>query len=235
MSKRKIFKITLKNHFKGLYFALTILVGWLFYFFYEIYKEGIGNNLLEYSLIVLIITFLPVILIHLEYYLMNRGVTLKIDNKNQKLSYLKGKKELKISYSEIEKIELHKVKSYHLKEVRFFPTDFYHYAKIILKNNKIIYITSLLAPDFNVEMSNTIEIRQRFIAYIWSENLFIFQNKHTQDQKAYIPKAFKEIISKKPDIELIEIINSPKNYDEKFIFAAKSEIKERNIKNQINR
>lgn len=233
MNKIKLYKINFKNHLKGLKFSIAILIGWLLYMLFEINKEGISNDILVFSSIVLLVTFIPVTVVHLEYYLKNCRAILKIDNEVKYFCYIKGNIELKFDFKEIEKIELHMAKAYYLKEVRFFPTDFYHYTKILLKNQEIIYLTSLLAPNINLDLSEITEVKQRFMAFIWSENLLVFKGK-SKEGEVVIPTMFKNRVSKKATNELIMILNSSENYDKRFILAAQQELDQRNKKDLSN-
>jgi hypothetical protein len=141
------YKITVKNHFKGLETAIAVIllliVSSLYLKFSSLnYSDNLGFNIL----IICIPLFLPVLYLHLEYYYYNRGVELEISSYEKSLSYT-NKLGIKQTYSfnDLAKIELYMAPSWHRgSNFQLMPFEQYHYARIYTKNDKEIIVTCLL-------------------------------------------------------------------------------------------
>jgi hypothetical protein len=72
------------------------------------------------------------------------------------------------------------------------------------------------------------------MAFIWSEyNILVFKGK-AKEGEVVIPAMFNNRVSKKTTIELIKILNSAENYDNRFVLAAQQELDQRNKKDLSN-
>ena len=140
-------RIQLKDH---LAHAWPIVIYFLVSFaliIYMVYKYG-KEDLTLFVIMALLIFFIfaiPLTILHLDYYVLNRDDVLHFGPQGLKYSHQGIIHD--INWSDINEIET--FKSYPLAEnrVHWFPWDSYHYSIIKLFNGKIFLITSLLFAE----------------------------------------------------------------------------------------
>ncbi len=168
------YKITYKNQFKAieglLYSTIVFLIIVIYIYKVNGYDDGIpiifGS---AYSII-----FIPTIFLHLEYYFINRKQLLFIDVVEKTI--LVGE-ERKVSFNEIEKIELFMPPVWHRKGfIKLLSFEEYRYAAVELKKGERYIFTCLMIRDLEKAMSTisgvTIEKKKRLIASPLIERLF---------------------------------------------------------------
>ena len=160
------YKINYKNHIK---YLIPFILGTVFVI--VIYIFVLNLKFIIFDLIVLIFYILsgvlPIMLTHFHYYIKNKDDIIKIDYENSSFYY----NNRRISFSDVLAIELHQSLIKSKKGIQLLPTGDYHYSKILLKNGQILYITCLLAPDFDLGMKNISKVKPRIIAAILFENI----------------------------------------------------------------
>lgn len=168
------YKITFKNQFKTLEFLIygSVLFCGLVYFLYQ--TEGFSWDLLNFFFIYYLILFIPTILLHCEYYLINKNdiIIINIYQKNISFNFNPA-----IYFSELEKITLYMPPVWYRKSfIRFLPFEDYRYATIKLMSGNQYIITCLMMYDLEKVMSAisgvSIEKKKRFIASPLLERLF---------------------------------------------------------------
>lgn len=162
-----IYKISLNRQLKYLQPLIIGFVALILIVLFSINKYGFKIDIfIFFGLVFLIIGLFPVLFIHIDYYLKNKNVLIKINYLQNKFDY-NGKM---INFNNIEKIEMHQSSFKLNRDIQFLPTVDYHYSKIILKNGDILYVTCLLAEDFDLGLKNKVVYRQRIIASIEFES-----------------------------------------------------------------
>lgn len=162
------YKISLKNHFKHLWALLYLLCFLLIVtpFIYYIKKGYI--DFIECYKISAIVYFIFVLLqtiLFVNYYLINKKITLSVDYINNSIVWFDEIKKTSIVYriDNISLIEQHK--TYPFAENRYYltPWDEYHYLIIYFKNGEKIIITSLLSFNFNIPINDIKHITYKHI------------------------------------------------------------------------
>lgn len=142
------YKITFANHLKGLEFLIIVSLGMCAFVFYEKKYNEFGHPGIEFDIFILwIISFLPVLYLHIEYYYYNRGTELEIDSWDKKLIYT-NKTGITEAYNfdDLSKIIINMPPNMHRgSSFQILPFEQYHYAKIYTKSGKEIIITCLMA------------------------------------------------------------------------------------------
>jgi len=95
-------------------------------------------------LLVFVLTILPVLILHIQYYRANKSSELMIDKRNRKLRYITDLVDLEVSFGDIE--FLHFYGSF-AGDSGLYTFSAYRYFKIILKDKQEIFITSLMMYD----------------------------------------------------------------------------------------
>lgn len=139
-------KLTLYNHLKML---LDLIVMTLLYFSFIFYFFNITDKTIIYLSIPYVVIFiLPVIYIHLNYYIHDKNVIINIES--LKMTLIKKDVLFNIHMENIYEIEFHmsanKIKN---SGLRHLPFEDYYYGKIKLKDGNIIVITCLLSKKID--------------------------------------------------------------------------------------
>ena len=149
------FRITLKNHLTFLW--PCIIANFLIIYFYYLIFEKSEINLLIILLFlsIFIVNILPVLLIHIQYFLTNRNMLFKIDSSNNKIEYSQNGIIKKLDFSEINR--LISFRSYGYRSWYLFEA--YEYLKIITNEGDEILITCLLIPDARDRFEGLLKIK----------------------------------------------------------------------------
>lgn len=102
---------------------------------------------------------LPVIYLHIEYYLANRGQEVIIKNEELTVISRKGNA-YKFKLTELNKVILYKSASLDKGGIPITPFELYNYARIITKSGEQIIITCLMYPKLE-EVINELKGVQR--------------------------------------------------------------------------
>jgi hypothetical protein len=95
---------------------------------------------------------LPVIYLHIEYYLANRGQEIIIENDELRVITKNGNT-YKFKFAELSKVILYKSASLDKGGIPLTPIESYHYARIITKSEKQIIVTCLMYPKLEEVVS----------------------------------------------------------------------------------
>ena len=88
---------------------------------------------------------LPVIYLHIEYYIANRKQEIAIKDDELSVISQNGNTQ-KFKFTELSKVILYKSASLDKGGIQFTPIESYHYARIITKSEKQILVTCLMFP-----------------------------------------------------------------------------------------
>jgi len=144
--QREHLKISFKNHIAQAWPSLIYLIALLVMPFYFIgkYEKSTFELILNFSIYISLFLFIPQLLIHIKYHLMNRSTQIT-SVANQDGFTIKSQSINKdVSVSEISQIVLVKSISAYFNGLRVIPSDNYFYGLIYLKSNEVIPITTLL-------------------------------------------------------------------------------------------
>lgn len=154
-----IYKINFKSHFKALLSIITICFFIMIFLFY-LYNNYYDFILLSKSIILIFLFLLvQVLIIHFQYYEINKNIILIKNGDNIQISI--NKIEFKIiSYLDIIQINFFLSNTtFHNWNYQNLPFGDYHYCKIFLKTGETYIITSLLVPDLYEEFK-TLPVKQ---------------------------------------------------------------------------
>ena len=108
---------------------------------------------------------LPVIYLHAEYYLANRGQEIIIENDELRVTTKNGNT-YRFKFTELEKVILYKSASLDKGGIPLTPMESYHFARIITKSENQIIVTCLMCPKLEEaidELQGVKKIRKRGI------------------------------------------------------------------------
>lgn len=163
------YKISLDHHFKN---AWTILIYLLIFSALPIYminRFGSDDMLVfvQLSVLVFLLFFIPQLILHINYYMRNKGDIFFYDPTGQKITINHKGESVSFSFRDIELIK--RFKSYPLSENRmqWFPWDSYNYSIIRLKGGREFIVTSLLVPNMDLPIeSEKIKLKKTFYPII---------------------------------------------------------------------
>lgn len=149
------FRITFKNHLSFLWpsiIANCIII----YFSYIIFEKSKLSLLISlFYLSIFIISILPVLLLHGQYFLKNRGMIFTINSTDKKIQYNKNGIIKELEFSDINR--LISFRSYGYRSWYLFEA--YEYLKIITNERDEILVTCLLIPDAKSRFEDLLEIK----------------------------------------------------------------------------
>ena len=156
-----LLKISFLNHFKALSHEL-IGIGLMLIALFII---GFENSFILSFGLWFIALSLPTIYLHFEYYFINKGEEIILENNCIRIkSNLKGVKEYR--FDELESVVYYKSASLDKGGMPLMPCESYHYIKINTKSKKQIIITCLMYPKLDEVVSKIKEIpltRKKFL------------------------------------------------------------------------
>ncbi|WP_367916646.1 hypothetical protein [Leadbetterella sp. DM7] len=168
----KIFRITKKSNTgflkNFLFYLLLTLIGTpaLMYF-----KRGSIDieSFLWISLPFFTIFFLiPTLVIHLNYYYLNRGMKVYYEESKKQLRVAGKLSDITFYVSDIQSVTEVKTPPKAENRNMIFPWDEYHYSLVELKNGEKFYFTSLILPNLNLPIDKSkITLKKRFYPAIW--------------------------------------------------------------------
>ena len=141
------YKISIANHLKALEFFIIFLFIVIGFSWYQATQNNLDDSLRNILVVFVLISFLPVLYLHIEYYSYNKGTQLEIDSYEKKFIYTDktGVTET-YNFDELSKIIIHMPPNMHRGSgFQIMPFEQYHYAKIYTKSGKEIVITCLMA------------------------------------------------------------------------------------------
>ncbi len=164
------YKITLLNQFNHLW--ITLVVCTLIFFYPEIsFAIGIEEVLVDrtFSLVIVLISITPIFMLHVCYFIINKGLILKYYSKSKSIQLISKKETISFDLDQIKTIQI--FKTYDLAENRtlWMLWSPYHYHIITLNSGQSFYLTSLLTPNLTlpVDESRT-QLNKTFMAFPWS-------------------------------------------------------------------
>lgn len=166
----KIYTLNTKSYYRHLWplilFGLVMPIGIHF-----LMMAKMGGYTLKTALIVGVIFFiifiLPVIILHINHYLVSKGRSLKYDKNEELFIYNNGVEDVQFRLNDIKTIKCYK--SWPMTENRtpIFSWDLYNYTLIELKNDCLIKISSLLVYEFDKKLQlDDIELKKTLYAWI---------------------------------------------------------------------
>jgi len=124
-----------------MYFAATIA---MIYYFSYVENVNDKTQLILFFAIFFSLQFIPLLALHLNYYVINKGDTLKLNPENRELVFTHINKDIIFSLDDIDRFIVYKSFALKFKNVYLFAFDAYNHAVITLNNGNKIVITSLL-------------------------------------------------------------------------------------------
>jgi len=135
-----IFKIKLLNHFKLLWSNLLLLI----FFYVVIVASNFSDDGLQYFLIIFLITILPILYLHIGYFIANKGQ--KITLFDSGFIYEKNGKSSTILWADVNSVDLY-ISGNMESGIPKLPFEVYHYVCVNnSNNNEKIIITCLMCP-----------------------------------------------------------------------------------------
>jgi len=160
----KEIRISLWNHLKHL---TPIVIAVTIWCLLTIYDKSIHEKV---SYVILVFWFyilanvIVVLYLHIEYFILNRGVKIKYDT--ELLLYIKKDITIELSKKDIRKISMHH--SFFYKQPSgIFASDNYCFFEIIMNSGKRIIITSLLDSNFEKKINSDFVIKKRLFASVY--------------------------------------------------------------------
>lgn len=145
------YKMTFGNHLRVLELLAIVIIGTILFIWYQNRQNNFDTGLRDALLFFVLLNILPVLYLHIEYYIHNKKTRLEIDSYKQELIYTDKTGTTKIyGFDDLSKILIYMPPHFHSNTMFIrVPFDTYHYARIFTKDGKEIIITCLLARKVN--------------------------------------------------------------------------------------
>lgn len=115
------------------------------------------------GIIVFVLFTVPAIIIHINYYLVNRGDVLEYSRRQKEIRITHRGISTTFSLDDIEHIERSISFNRAANRSSVLPWDGYTHSVVHLKNGDVFTVTSLLVPDFNLPLEKEKVITKRNI------------------------------------------------------------------------
>jgi len=171
----KEYTINLKKQLKAFSFMFYMVLFILAILTYYWYNNELDTELIGYFALFLVISFMPVIYLHLEYLNINHGLKISIDKENCVFYLFDKKKEVpkNLAFGDITKIVIYSALSIKKKSnFQLLPFENYHFARIYTRTEELIDITSLLMDDMVAVLSELEGIKPQFKFRFFATTLF---------------------------------------------------------------
>jgi hypothetical protein len=152
-----LYKITFENslsHFRSvLYYLIAIVVFVLvmtFIFGVSDLRAFIEIGVFFYGFLMV----LPTIIIHLNYFFVNKNTEMIIYPEKKSIRFFEKETWKQFGLYEIEKVEVYMSPQLYRKSTGFTPWDSYHYTKLCLKDGKSLFITCLMANEWDIQLND---------------------------------------------------------------------------------
>lgn len=147
------FKVGLKSHLKN---GVSILLG-IFICGFFVYMLTIANYQDKESFLVIpmgifVFGILPTIIIHINYYLVNRGDSLIFAFRNSTITIIHKGTTTTFTLNDIDHIEKNMSYNQAANRAGFIPWDDYNHTIIYLKDGQKFVVTSLLVPNLKLPL-----------------------------------------------------------------------------------
>lgn len=166
------YQVTFRNHLRALELFLITIVGIIVFAWYQIIQNNFDNSLRDGLIVFALISLLPVLYLHIEYYSYSRCTALEMDFWTKKIIYTDktGVAET-YGFDDLSKIIIYMSPHWHSKRMFLrIPFDTYHYARVYTKSGKEIILTSLLVSNVKDALGNIrgvpIELKKRIFASV---------------------------------------------------------------------
>jgi len=170
------YKISFGNHIKVLELLIFLTVGLYAFIFYEEHYNEFAHPGIEFDIFILwVINLIPVLYLHIEYYVFNRRTEIEIDSWKKEFVYRDKAGTIETyNFDDFSKIVVYMPPHFHSKRMFIrIPFDTYHYSKIYTKSGKEIIITCLMARKVQDAVASIrgvpIEKKKRIFASILIE------------------------------------------------------------------
>jgi hypothetical protein len=141
--KDNILKITKKNQLKSLFPFFIIFFGYILCILIMINYNSLFTKIGLLGVILLSYPVIPAIFLHIEYYIRNRGEEYELLG-DRIVRYKKG---IKTEYKKEDIEDIYIIYSRNYNRGSSTGFEGYHFARVLLKSGKELYLTSLLYPD----------------------------------------------------------------------------------------
>ncbi len=136
---------------------------------YDEYNFGGLYSSLWGLVIILSVIQIP---LHIKYTLLNGNAKLILKSKEKQIEYISGKKSIRFTNDEVERVIIQKTASKAVKGLQLLPWEDYCYMCFQLKDGRKVWITSLLAEDRDIPWKLKNSKLVKFI-YPWPSSLML--------------------------------------------------------------
>jgi hypothetical protein len=149
------YRITISQQLSVLYSFLIVDGGaFIAYIYFFGFSLPYAIFILPLSLL-FILTVLPVIILHTQYFLLNRNSELLINREDKTITYISGNTELKAEFNDIESLQFY---GSFAGDSGIYTFSAYRFYKIILKDKREIIVTSLMMKNIKNELPKLLSI-----------------------------------------------------------------------------
>ena len=162
----EVFKVDFKSHVKsGWLIILGVIISSIFPYGLSVIKQIDIYSVLWIGPFMFLVTALPAIVVHVNYYMANRGDIFQYFYQEREITFIHKGKSIAFSLDDIDYITHYM--SYNQASNRAFvgPWEGYNHSYIHLKDGQILTVTSLLVPNLRLPVEGDKMIIKK--GFIW--------------------------------------------------------------------
>jgi len=160
----EIFKVNFKNHIiNGWPTILAIIICLVFPYGLSTFTHENVKSFYWIGACIFIIVALPAIIVHLNYYMVNKGDVFEFCFEKNEIVIKQNGTSTRFTLNDIDFVKRSMSFNQAAKRSAIVPWEGYNHSYIQLKNGQKFTITSLLVPDLNLPLkANKIIVKQNF-------------------------------------------------------------------------
>lgn len=151
----EIFKVDFKSHVKsGWLIILCAIISSIFPYGLSVIKHIDIHSVLWIGPFMFLVMALPAIVVHINYYIVNRGDIFQYFYQEREITFIHKGKLTTFSLDDIDYVK--RYMSFNLAANRSFitPWEGYNHSYIHLKDGQVLTVTSLLVPNLRLPIED---------------------------------------------------------------------------------
>ncbi|HWV74948.1 MAG TPA: hypothetical protein VN040_24685 [Pseudosphingobacterium sp.] len=147
----EVYKVTFKHHLRNGWLIILGIILCVFFPYFMVFKTNERIEVFSIiSIFLFVLTAIPIIVVHLNYYTVNKGDVLKYAYQEREIIITHKGISINFSLDDIEEVIRYMSFNFAANRSSVLPWDGYNHAVVRLKNGREFTITSLLVPNLNI-------------------------------------------------------------------------------------
>lgn len=161
----EVFKVSFISHVKsGWLIILCAIISTIFPYGLSVIKHIDIDSVLWIGAVMFFVFALPAVVVHVNYYIVNRGDIFQYFYQERKITFIHKGKSITFSLNDVDYIKQYMTFNQAANRASVGPWEGYNHSYIRLKSGEILTVTSLLVPNLRLPIQeDKIVIKKGFL------------------------------------------------------------------------